>query len=49
VYGYCTNRFERTASGWRIARVKLTALWTTGNFGIFRTALAEEDAPRRSS
>lgn len=45
VYGYYTNRFERTSSGWRIARVKLTALWMTGNFGIFQTALAHETAP----
>jgi hypothetical protein len=42
VYGYYTNRFERTPSGWRIARVKLTALWMTGNFGIFDTALIHE-------
>jgi 3-phenylpropionate/cinnamic acid dioxygenase small subunit len=42
VYGYYTNRFERTPSGWRIARVKLTALWMTGNFGIFHTALTHE-------
>ncbi|MTD52939.1 nuclear transport factor 2 family protein [Amycolatopsis pithecellobii] len=42
VYGYYTNRFERTASGWRIAGVKLTPLWMTGNFGIFRTALTSE-------
>ncbi|GIG40929.1 polyketide cyclase [Cellulomonas phragmiteti] len=40
VYGYYTNRFERTQSGWRIARVKLTALWMTGNFGIFQAALS---------
>ncbi|MEV1292468.1 nuclear transport factor 2 family protein [Pseudonocardia sp. NPDC049635] len=40
VYGYYTNRFERTADGWRIARVKLTPLWMTGNFGIFMTALS---------
>lgn len=42
VYGYYTNRFERTSNGWRIAKVKLTALWMTGNFGIFQTALAPE-------
>jgi 3-phenylpropionate/cinnamic acid dioxygenase small subunit len=45
VYGYYTNRFERTSSGWRIARVKLTALWMTGNFGIFQTALDHEADP----
>jgi 3-phenylpropionate/cinnamic acid dioxygenase small subunit len=42
VHGYYTNRFERTAQGWRIAGLKLTALWMTGNFGIFQTALAPE-------
>lgn len=41
VHGYYTNRFERTESGWRITRLKLTALWMTGNFGIFQTALSE--------
>lgn len=45
VYGYYTNRFERTPSGWRIAGIKLTAKWMTGNFGIFRTALADEADP----
>lgn len=40
VYGYYTNTFERTPDGWKIAGVKLTALWMTGNFGIFQTALA---------
>jgi len=45
VYGYYTNRFERTPSGWRIAGVKLTALWMTGNFGIFQTALTQEADP----
>ncbi|ASU58632.1 MULTISPECIES: nuclear transport factor 2 family protein [Nocardiopsis] len=44
VYGYYTNRFTRTPSGWRIAGVKLTPLWMTGNFAVFRSALAAEDA-----
>ncbi|GAA3543700.1 nuclear transport factor 2 family protein [Amycolatopsis ultiminotia] len=48
VYGYYTNRFERTPDGWRIARVKLTPLWMTGNFGIFQTALTAEDSSHRS-
>lgn len=39
VYGYYTNAFERTPNGWKIAKVKLTALWMTGNFGIFQAAL----------
>ncbi len=42
VFGYYTNRFERTPSGWRIRRLELTALWMTGNFGIFQSALATE-------
>ncbi len=40
VYGHYTNRFERTPGGWRIARLKLTAQWMTGNFGIFQAALS---------
>ncbi|MFC9088303.1 nuclear transport factor 2 family protein [Nocardiopsis dassonvillei] len=44
VYGYYTNRFARTLNGWRIAGVKLTPLWMTGNFGVFQSALAGEDA-----
>ncbi|MBB5069376.1 nuclear transport factor 2 family protein [Saccharopolyspora gloriosae] len=44
VYGYYTNRFERTSHGWRIAKVKLTALWMTGNFGLFQAALAPEES-----
>jgi 3-phenylpropionate/cinnamic acid dioxygenase small subunit len=48
VYGYYTNRFERTPSGWRIAGIKLTTLWMTGNFGIFQKALATDDLSRRS-
>ena len=44
VYGYYKNRFTRTPSGWRIASVKLTPLWMTGNFGVFQSALAAEDA-----
>ena len=35
VYGFYTNRFERTSSGWRIANCKLTVSWMTGNFGRF--------------
>ena len=36
VFGYYTNRFERTSTGWRIAKLKLTSVWMTGNFGIFQ-------------
>ena len=35
VYGYYTNQFERTSKGWRIATLKLTVSWMTGNFGLF--------------
>ena len=45
VYGYYTNGFQRTPDGWRIAAVKLTPLWMTGNFGIFQTALVDGRAP----
>ncbi|MFD3948037.1 hypothetical protein [Streptomyces sp. NPDC058579] len=44
MYGYCTNHFERTPHGRRIARLKLTTLWMTGNFGIFQTALRPQNA-----
>lgn len=40
VYGFYTNRFLRTPDGWRIASLKLTTKWMTGNFGIFQTTLA---------
>lgn len=42
VYGYYTNRFERTGDGWRISSLKLTSVWMTGNFGIFLTPLPDE-------
>ncbi|MES0836796.1 nuclear transport factor 2 family protein [Nocardiopsis tropica] len=48
VYGYYTNRFERTPAGWRICGVKLTALWMTGNFGVFQAALTPEAEPARA-
>lgn len=35
VYGHYTNKFERTAIGWRIVACKLTSTWMTGNFGIY--------------
>lgn len=47
VYGYYTNRFRRTSSGWRIVRVELTTLWMTGNFGIFGSALGSGEPSRR--
>lgn len=34
VYGFYTNGFERTSTGWRIARCKLTVSWMTGNRGL---------------
>ncbi len=44
VHGYYTNRFERTADGWRIAGVRLTPLWMTGNFGIMTSAMSSGTA-----
>jgi SnoaL-like protein len=40
-YGYYTNRFERTSSGWRMSVLKMTATWSTGNSGVF-AALSSE-------
>jgi hypothetical protein len=40
VYGYYTNRFERTSRGRRIAKLKLTSVRMTGNFGSFQAALS---------
>ncbi|GAB3477144.1 hypothetical protein GCM10027440_11210 [Nocardiopsis coralliicola] len=40
VHGTYTNRFERTPQGWRIAAVRLTVHWMTGNAGLFAEALA---------
>jgi 3-phenylpropionate/cinnamic acid dioxygenase small subunit len=41
VYGFYENLFERTSSGWRIARLKLVVSWMTGNFGIFGAVLSQ--------
>lgn len=35
VFGFYTNQYERTADGWKIAKLKLSVRWMTGNFGIF--------------
>jgi 3-phenylpropionate/cinnamic acid dioxygenase small subunit len=37
-YGYYTNRFVRTAEGWKIRARKLTVLWNEGNMAIFELA-----------
>ncbi|WP_231974007.1 nuclear transport factor 2 family protein [Pseudonocardia sp. HH130630-07] len=42
VHGYYDNRFERTPDGWRMSAVRLVPRWMTGNFGVFRAALAHE-------
>jgi hypothetical protein len=38
MYGYYTNRFVRTAEGWKIRARKLTVLWNEGNMEIFELA-----------
>ena len=38
MYGYYTNRFVRTAKGWKIRTRKLTVLWNEGNMDIFELA-----------
>jgi 3-phenylpropionate/cinnamic acid dioxygenase small subunit len=38
MYGYYTNRFVRTADGWKIRARKLTVLWNEGNMDIFEVA-----------
>ena len=38
MYGYYTNRFVRTAEGWKICARKLTVLWNEGNMDIFEVA-----------
>jgi 3-phenylpropionate/cinnamic acid dioxygenase small subunit len=38
MFGYYTNRFVRTAAGWKIRACKLTVTWQTGNPGIFALA-----------
>jgi 3-phenylpropionate/cinnamic acid dioxygenase small subunit len=38
MYGYYTNRFVRTAEGWKIRVRKLTVLWNEGNMDIFELA-----------
>ncbi len=40
MFGYYTNRFVRTATGWKIRACKLTLTWQTGNWGIFALASA---------
>ncbi len=38
MYGYYTNRFVRTADGWKIRARKLTVLWNEGIMDIFELA-----------
>jgi 3-phenylpropionate/cinnamic acid dioxygenase small subunit len=38
MYGYYTNRFVRTAEGWKIRTRKLTVTWNEGNMHIFELA-----------
>jgi SnoaL-like domain len=37
-HGYYTNRFVRTAGGWKIRARRLTVLWNEGNMDIFDLA-----------
>ena len=43
MFGYYTNRFVRTADGWKIRACKLTVNWSTGNFHIFTLARRQLD------
>jgi len=38
MFGYYTNRFVRTADGWKIRACKLTVTWNTGNWHVFDLA-----------
>jgi 3-phenylpropionate/cinnamic acid dioxygenase small subunit len=38
MFGYYTNRFVRTADGWKIRACKLTVTWNTGNWHVFELA-----------
>jgi hypothetical protein len=38
MFGYYTNRFVRTAEGWKIRACKLTVTWNTGNWHVFELA-----------
>jgi 3-phenylpropionate/cinnamic acid dioxygenase small subunit len=41
--GYYTNRFVRTADGWKIRSCKLTVTWNIGNWHIFTLARERVD------
>jgi len=49
MFGYYTNRFIRTSSGWKIRARKLTLTWQTGNWGIFTLASARFKAAEASN
>ena len=44
--GYYTDRLVKTASGWKLAAVKLTVMWRRGNFHVM-TLAAERGAESR--
>jgi hypothetical protein len=43
MFGYYTNRFVRTADGWKIRACTLTVNWSSGNFHIFALARRQLD------
>jgi 3-phenylpropionate/cinnamic acid dioxygenase small subunit len=53
MFGYYTNRLERTGDGWKIRSCKLTVTWSSGNFHVLTLARrrleeAEGRRPRSS-
>jgi ketosteroid isomerase-like protein len=43
MFGYYTNRFVKTADGWRISACRLTVTWNTGNWHVFDLARQKLD------
>ena len=43
MFGYYTNRFVRTADGWKIRACKLTVDWSSGNFHVLTLARRQLD------
>ena len=47
MYGYYTNRFVRSANGWKIRARQLTVTWNEGNMHIFELARRRLDEAER--